>query len=112
MRRGKSRRFGDRPRAYLSIGIYGAVLQALGFLQIELSRGADVSRDAAGLALASEKLPQRVTILISPPAIPPALAGTTGAAEPADISRYVGSYEFSTVTVLRIELRNGWLTAA
>jgi hypothetical protein len=52
------------------------------------------------------------TILISPPAIPPALAGTAGAAEQTDIGRYVGSYEFSTVTVLRIELENGHLAAA
>lgn len=52
------------------------------------------------------------TILISPPAIPPALAGTAGAAEQTDIGRYVGSYEFSTVTVLRIELENGQLAAA
>jgi hypothetical protein len=52
------------------------------------------------------------TILISPPAIPPASAGTAGAAEQTDIGRYVGSYEFSTVTVLRIELKKGQLAAA
>ena len=45
----------------VSIGIYAAVLQALGFLD-ELSQLADVSRDAAGVALASEKLPQRIRL--------------------------------------------------
>lgn len=43
------------------MGIYAAVLQALGFLD-ELSQTADASRDAAGLALASEKLPQRMRL--------------------------------------------------
>lgn len=47
--------------AAVSIGIYAAVLQALGFLD-ELSQVADVSRDAAGVALASEKLPQRIRL--------------------------------------------------
>jgi transcriptional regulator with XRE-family HTH domain len=43
----------------VGIGIYAAVLQALGFLD-ELSQVADASRDAAGVALANEKLPQRI----------------------------------------------------
>jgi hypothetical protein len=45
----------------VSIGIYAAVLQALGFLD-GLSQVADSSRDAVGLALATEKLPQRVRL--------------------------------------------------
>lgn len=45
----------------VSIGIYAAVLQALGFLD-GLSQVADASRDAAGLALASEELPQRMRL--------------------------------------------------
>lgn len=45
----------------VGIGIYAAVLQALGFLD-ELSQVADVSRDAAGVALANEKLPRRIRI--------------------------------------------------
>jgi len=45
----------------VSIGIYAAVLQALGFLD-ELSQIADVSRDATGVAIASEKLPQRIRL--------------------------------------------------
>lgn len=54
------------------------------------------------------------TLLISPPAIPVALAAVTtpaaaAPAEPADLSRYVGDYEFATTTVLRIELRSGQL---
>lgn len=52
------------------------------------------------------------TLLISPPAIPTALAAVTGSAQPTDISRYVGEYEFLTVTVLKIGLRDGQLTAA
>ena len=43
----------------VSIGIYAAVLQALGLLD-GLGQLADPTRDAAGLALASEKLPKRV----------------------------------------------------
>lgn len=43
----------------VSIGIYAAVLQALGLLD-GLSQLADPSRDATGLALAAEKLPERV----------------------------------------------------
>jgi hypothetical protein len=53
-----------------------------------------------------------VAILVSPPAIPPALAATTAvAADQADLSRYAGSYEFSTVWVMEIGLRDGQLTA-
>ena len=43
----------------VGIGIYAAVLQALGLLDgLELL--ADPSRDEAGLAIASEKLPERI----------------------------------------------------
>ena len=45
--------------ASVSIGIYAAVLQALGLLD-GLSQLADPSRDATGLAIASENLPERV----------------------------------------------------
>jgi transcriptional regulator with XRE-family HTH domain len=45
----------------VSIGIYAAVLQALGLLD-ELDQIADPSRDAVGLALATEQLPQRVRL--------------------------------------------------
>jgi transcriptional regulator with XRE-family HTH domain len=44
-----------------SIGIYAAVLQALGLLE-GLSQLADPSRDALGLSLATESLPQRVRL--------------------------------------------------
>ena len=47
--------------AAVGIGIYAAVLQALGFLD-ELSQIADASRDAEGVALANEKLPQRIRL--------------------------------------------------
>jgi hypothetical protein len=43
------------------MGIYAAVLQALGFLD-RLSQLADPGQDVTGLALASEKLPQRVRL--------------------------------------------------
>ena len=43
----------------VSIGIYAAVLQALGLLD-GLGLIADPTRDAVGLSLASESLPQRV----------------------------------------------------
>jgi len=43
----------------VSIGIYAAVLQALGLLD-GLSQVADPGRDAAGLAIASQNLPERV----------------------------------------------------
>lgn len=49
----------------VGIGIYAAVLQALGFLD-ELSQVADASRDAAGVALANEKLPQRIRLRRTP----------------------------------------------
>jgi hypothetical protein len=45
----------------VSIGIYAAVLQALGLLD-GLGQLADPSRDAVGLALDSEKLPKRVRL--------------------------------------------------
>lgn len=45
--------------ASVSIGIYAAVLQALGLLD-GLSQLADPSRDVTGLAIASENLPERV----------------------------------------------------
>jgi transcriptional regulator with XRE-family HTH domain len=45
----------------VSIGIYAAVLQALGLLE-GLDKLADPSRDEAGLSLASENLPQRVRL--------------------------------------------------
>src|SRR6266849_3210114 len=42
----------------VSIGIYAAALQALGLLE-GLSQFADGSRDASGLAIATERLPER-----------------------------------------------------
>jgi transcriptional regulator with XRE-family HTH domain len=45
----------------VSIGIYAAVLQALGLLD-GMGQLADASRDATGLALASERLPKRVRL--------------------------------------------------
>jgi hypothetical protein len=45
----------------VSIGIYAAVLQALGLFE-GLSQLADPSRDTVGLAMATEKLPQRVRL--------------------------------------------------
>lgn len=45
----------------VSIGIYGAVLQALGLLQ-GLGQLADASTDTEGLALTSEGLPRRVRL--------------------------------------------------
>jgi transcriptional regulator with XRE-family HTH domain len=45
----------------VSIGIYAAVLQALGLLD-GLNQLADPSHDATGLALAAEKLPQRIRL--------------------------------------------------
>lgn len=44
-----------------SIGIYAAVLQALGLLE-SLGQVADISRDAVGQALASAELPARVRL--------------------------------------------------
>lgn len=43
----------------VSIGIYAAVLQSLGLLE-GLRDLADPSRDATGLAMATDKLPQRI----------------------------------------------------
>lgn len=43
----------------VGIGIYAAVLQALGLLD-ELGEIADISRDSVGQALASADLPERV----------------------------------------------------
>ncbi len=43
----------------VSIGIYAAVLQALGLLE-SLEKVADASKDLVGQALASEALPKRV----------------------------------------------------
>lgn len=45
--------------ANVSIGIYAAVLQALGLLD-GLGEIADISRDSVGQALASAELPKRV----------------------------------------------------
>jgi hypothetical protein len=45
----------------VSIGIYVAVLQALGLLE-GVAKLADPSRDAAGLALATERLPKRIRL--------------------------------------------------
>lgn len=50
-------------------------------------------------------------ILISPPAVPVALAGTAGSEAPTGLERYVGDYEFPVMTVMRIRLREGQLTA-
>jgi transcriptional regulator with XRE-family HTH domain len=49
----------------VSIGIYAAVLQALGLLD-GLDQLADPSRDSAGLALLTEKLPKRVRLRRTP----------------------------------------------
>jgi transcriptional regulator with XRE-family HTH domain len=45
----------------VSIGIYAAVLQALGLLE-GLSQLADVSLDARGLAIVTERLPERTRL--------------------------------------------------
>ena len=50
------------------------------------------------------------SILISPPAIPPAFAGTAAAPAPTGLERYAGDYEFPTMTVMRIRLKDGQLT--
>jgi transcriptional regulator with XRE-family HTH domain len=47
--------------ATVSMGIYAAVLQALGLLE-PLAELADPSRDAVGQAMASQELPQRVRL--------------------------------------------------
>ena|ERR1700730_2839662 len=49
----------------VGIGIYAAVLQALGLLD-GMGQVADASRDVTGLALASERLPKRVRLRPSP----------------------------------------------
>lgn len=49
----------------VSIGIYAAVLQALGLLE-GLGRLADPSEDSVGQALADEALPRRVRLKRSP----------------------------------------------
>jgi len=51
----------ERGDAGVSIGIYAAVLQALGLLD-GLSELAAAGSDAAGLAIATEKLPQRARL--------------------------------------------------
>lgn len=45
----------------VSIGIYAAVLQALGLLE-GLGQIGDPSRDSVGLAMAADKLPKRVRL--------------------------------------------------
>jgi hypothetical protein len=45
--------------AGVSMGIYAAVLQALGLID-RLNQLADPTQDPTGLALASERLPQRI----------------------------------------------------
>jgi transcriptional regulator with XRE-family HTH domain len=47
--------------AAVSMGIYAAVLQALGLLE-NLGQVADIARDSVGQALASGDLPKRVRI--------------------------------------------------
>jgi len=47
--------------ANVSIGIYAAVLQALGLLD-GLGEIADISRDSIGQALASAELPRRIRL--------------------------------------------------
>src|SRR5262249_15283093 len=47
--------------AAVSIGIYAAVLHALGLLD-RLGALAEASRDAIGIALAAERLPERVRL--------------------------------------------------
>jgi len=51
-----------------------------------------------------------LTLFISPPAVPPAFAGTAGSAEPRDLGRYVGDYEFAG-SVVKVRLRDGQLTS-
>ena len=50
----------------VSVGIYAAVLQALGLLS-GLGDIADLSRDTVGQALASAELPKRVRLKRAPP---------------------------------------------
>jgi hypothetical protein len=51
--------------ANVSIGIYAAVLQALGLLD-GLSEIADIGRDSVGQAMASVQLPERVRLKRTP----------------------------------------------
>lgn len=51
--------------ANVSIGIYAAVLQALGLLD-GLGEIADIARDSVGQALASAELPKRVRLMRTP----------------------------------------------
>jgi transcriptional regulator with XRE-family HTH domain len=51
--------------ANVSIGIYAAVLQALGLLD-GLGESADIARDSVGHALASAELPKRVRLRRAP----------------------------------------------
>ena len=51
--------------AGVSMGIYAAVLQALGLID-RLNQLADATQDPTGLALASERLPQRMHLRRSP----------------------------------------------
>src|ERR1700693_5522967 len=55
----------------VSIGIYAAVLQALGLLY-GIGQIADISRDSVGQALASAELPERVRIRRTPKKTPDA----------------------------------------
>ena len=48
---------------------------------------------------------------ISPPVIPSARAGIRRAQQPTSLSRYVGDYQLSTLTVLQVGLRNRHLIA-
>lgn len=50
-------------------------------------------------------------LLILPPAVPPALAGMSAATDATGLGRFAGSYEFSSMTVLRIGKRHGQLVA-
>jgi transcriptional regulator with XRE-family HTH domain len=54
--------------ASVSIGIYAAVLQALGLLN-GLGEIADIRNDSVGQALASAELPKRVRLKRAPPPI-------------------------------------------
>ncbi|HET9107008.1 MAG TPA: M56 family metallopeptidase [Steroidobacteraceae bacterium] len=49
--------------------------------------------------------------LITPPAMPLAMAGMRGGVVPATSSRYVGTYKMSSISVMRIGLRKGQLFA-
>lgn len=51
------------------------------------------------------------TVLVSPPAVPLVFADPVSSVASMDLRRYVGDYEFSAVTVSRVRLHNGQLTA-